>query len=467
MPSLIPSLTSEDLQRIHTATLEVLQEEGVLFQNPEAVSLFKEQGFKTGGSRVFIDEKALDAALKTVPNQFDVKAMNPDRSITVDTRSTCFAPGCGAPCIADRNGVRRKATLSDYETFCRLIQTSDVIDLSGFLLVDICDKPADSAHLNMLLANISLCDKPFMGFPGTCKGTDDSIAMARIVWGDPLPPVMMVLVNGMAPLQFSHEMIHAMMAFAGVGQPLIITGGGIMGATAPVRLPGLLVTQNALVLSGIVLTQLVNPGTPVVYGATGATMNMATGAYLTARPEFNLAAGLGAQVAKFYDIPCRGGGAVTDSHLPDIQAGMESALTLAATVESGINVILLSFGMLGSLMAMGFEKFIIDEALCSTLRFMGKPVEISEESIDLTSILAVGAEGNYITHPQTHRHCRSGFFQSDLIRPMDYDAWRRMGSQRLDERAEALLKRRLEAYAPPDMDPTLKKALERYVKTHQ
>ena len=467
MAGLIPSLTNADLNRIHTATLEVLTREGVVFRNPGAIALFKQHGFTINGSRVLMDETQVTSALSNVPEQFSLTARNPDRSLQITPRSSCFVPGCGAPWISDTNGVRRKGTLADHDRFCRLVHTSDVIDANGFLVVDISDRPAESVHLYMLDSHLRLCDKPFMGFPGTRRAARDTLAMARLVWGDPLPPVMMVLVNGMAPMQFCDEMTHAVMAFAEAGQPLIITGGGIMGATAPIQLPGLLVVQNAAILAAVVLAQLVRPGAAVVYGATGTTMDMRTGAYQTARPEFSLAAGLGAQVARFYRIPCRGGGAVSDAHLPDIQAGMESALTLAASVDAGINVILLACGMLGSLMTMSFEKFIIDEALCSMVHHMTRPVEITEESIDLASILEVGAAGNYITHSQTLRRCRTAFYPSDLIRSKEYDAWRKSGSPGLTDAAADLLTQRLARFEPPDMDAQTRKALDRYIDTHQ
>jgi trimethylamine--corrinoid protein Co-methyltransferase len=467
MARLIPALKTGDLNLIHTATLQVLRKEGVVFRNPEAIALFKKHGFTINGSRVLMDETQVTSALKTVPDQFSLTARNPDKSLQIGTRSTCFVPGCGAPWISDTTGVRRKGTLADYDRFCQLVQTSDVIDANGFLLVDISDRPVGSAHLHMLYSHLHLCGKPFMGFPGTRRATRDTLAMARLVWGDPLPPVMMMLVNGMAPMQFCDEMTHAVMAFAAAGQPLIITGGGIMGATAPIQLPGLLVVQNAAILAAVTLSQLVRPGAAVVYGATGTTMDMRTGAYETARPEFSLAAGLGAQVAQFYGIPCRGGGAVSDAHIPDIQAGMESALTLSASIDSGINIILLACGMLGSLMTMSFEKFIIDEALCGMVRHMTTPVEISEETIDLASILEVGAAGNYITHSQTLRRCRTAFYPSDLIRSKEYDAWRKSGSPGLTDAAANLLTQRLERFEPPDMDEYTRKALKEYIDTHQ
>jgi trimethylamine--corrinoid protein Co-methyltransferase len=201
----------------------------------------------------------------------------------------------------------------------------------------------------------------------------------------------------------------------------------------------------------------------VVYGATGTSMDMRSGAYLTAQPEFSMAAGLGAQVARFYDIPCRGGGAVTDSHLPDIQAGMESALTLAAAIDSGINVILLACGMLGTLMAMSFEKFITDETLCSLLKFMTKAITISDETIDLKSIFEVGAGGAYITHPQTFLHCRTAFYQSALINSTEYNDWCRMGRRRMEDAAAVTLSERFDLYKHPEMDSGVKKALERYI----
>lgn len=462
MNGLIQSLTPAELDRLHTATMAVLKQTGVVFHDPDAVAIFRRHGIRTDGRTVFLDEKAVLAALDTVPERFTLEAFDPDRRVTVGTDTLAFAPGYGAPFVADARGRRRKAVFADYLDFCKLVHTSETIDVTGYMMVDPADLPPAAGHLDLLLANMTLSDKPYMGATVSREAARDAVNMARVGWGDVPPPVMLGLINSLAPLQYAGEMAAALVELARAGQAVIVTGGGMLGATAPIRVAGQLVQQNAQVLAGATLVQLVNPGTPFVYGVAGGPLDMRSGLSPAASPESARVLAGGAQMARYYQIPSRGGGSVCDAHRLDIQAGAEAALMLGATLNAGINYVLLACGMLGSYMAMNTAKFVIDEALCEWLRRLREPQPITDETIDLAAIFEAGAEGEFLTHPSTCALCRTALHRSEILRPWDHPLWQAAGGEGVERQAAAACDKRLAAYRPPAIDPALKRDLERY-----
>ena len=330
-----------------------------------------------------------------------------------------MGPGYGAPFVATETGEEKEATLVDYKNFCKLVQTSKYLDINGFMMVEPSYIPPETAHLDMLFSNITLSDKVFMGSPGSRQAALDTIEMAKIVLGKHREARMISLINSLSPLQFSQDMTAALIEFARVGQPVIIHGGAMMGSTGPITLAGTQSLQNAMILAGICLTQLITPGSPVIYGIGGTPLDMKTGGYIIGSPELVQSVAVGAVLAQHYNIPTRGGGAFTDAHLPDMQAGMESAMVLSAAGISGISLSLHACGILGSYMAMSYEKFIADEELCGMVKKLLKPIGFSNEEIGLDIIKKVGIEGQYLTELQTLKRCRSKFFMPDVLNKMN------------------------------------------------
>jgi trimethylamine--corrinoid protein Co-methyltransferase len=236
------------------------------------------------------------------------------------------------------------------------------------------------------------------------------------------------------------------------------------GGSGPVTLDGVLALQNAEILAGITLAQLVRPGVPVVYGSTSSAMDMKTGALSIGAPELSKNIHLTAQMARFYNLPSRSGGSLTDALAVDAQAGAESALALSTAARSGINFILHSCGILGSYIAMSFEKFLIDEEVCGMVRNMLKPLALTDESIDINVIKEVGIGGQYLTHPKTFQLCRTEFFMPTLMSRKNPDAWMKAGKKRIDELAEDKVAQRLASYERPEIDPGIEKKLTEYVE---
>ena len=452
------------LDQIHNSSLKLLKEIGIRFPNKEALEIFKRYGFKIDGEMVFFQQQNIEKALKTVPEKFKLHARNKNNSFVIGDDSYRMAPGYGPPFIIENSGEMRHAVLDDTKKFCKLVQTSKALDFNSSIVAQPNDVPAQTAHLDMILSTMLFTDKPLMGSTSSKTCAEESLEMARIIWGNTDKPVMLSLVDSLSPLQYAQEMVDALLVYARAKQPLIIHSSCSMGSSGPITIAGSLVISNACTLAGICLTQLINPGTPVVYGLGGSPTDMKTGGYVNASPEDAKHTAIVTALGRYYNIPCRSQGALTESFSLDYQAGMESSMLLTTAALSGVHVSLHACGTYGSMLAMSFEKFIADEDLCCAIKTLMKPIEFSKDAFAMDMIKKLGTSSNYLIEPHTAKRCRSEFFIPDLNIRTIHSKWLEMEPRQMDLRASKLLGKRLSAYEKPDIDSSVEKDLIKYVE---
>lgn len=458
------NIDKASLDTIHAHSLELLHDTGIRFPSEKALALFKKHGFKVEGSMVHFEEKDIRSALATVPAAFTIEARNPFRNIRIGETHYVMAPGYGPPFIIEPSGNKRNATLADVETFCKLVQTSKYIDFNSAIVVQPNDVPTETAYLDLLLATLTLTDKPIMGSSASEVAAQDSLKLAQMIWEKLDRPVMISLIDSLSPLQYAPESVEALMVFAAAGQPLIIHSACTLGSTGPITVAGSLVISNATTLAGVCLAQLIHPGTPLVYGLGGSPMDMRTGGYVNATPEDAKHVAIVTALGQYYNMPCRSHGSLTDSFCLDYQAGMESAVMLTVAALSGVHVSLHACGTFGSMLAMSFEKFIADEDLCGAVKKLITPVEFTREAFAVDLIKQLGTSGNYLMEDHTVNRCRDEFFIPDLIDRSNHDNWLALEPRDITARAGHLLTARLAVYEKPQMDPKLEQKLVRYVE---
>ncbi len=459
----IMNLDNAALDKIHSGSLEILKDVGIRFPSEKALALFKKHGLKVDGSVVRFEAQDISSALETVPLEFIIEARNPCRNIQIGGTDYVMAPGYGPPFIIEPSGQKRNATLADVHQFCKLVQTSKYLDFNSSIVVQPDDVPTATAHLDLLLATLTLTDKPMMGSTASEVAAHDSLKMAEIIWGKLNRPVMLSLIDSLSPLQYATESVDALMVYSEAGQPVIIHSACSLGSTGPITIAGSLVISNATTLAGICLSQLINPATPLVYGLGGSPTDMRKGTYVNASPEDAKHVAISSAMGRYYNMPCRGQGALTESFCLDYQAGMESAVMLTAAALSGVHVGLHNCGTYGSMLAMSYEKFIADEDLCGALKQLMQPVELTDDAFALDLIKELGTSGNYLMQPHTLKRCRDEFFIPDLgIRTL-HNNWLELDPRDITARARHLLENRLEEYEKPQIDPALGKELARYV----
>lgn len=455
----ILNLDRQAMDTIHTYSLELLQETGIRFPSVDALGVFKKHGFRVDNQMVFFTEDQIGNALATIPPVFSIKARNPGRDIIIGGDHHMMAPGYGPPFIIDSTGEKRNALLEDVHNFCKLVQTSRWLDFNSSIIVQPNDVPTETAHLDILAATLTLTDKPIMGSTSSKAAAEDSLRLSEIVWGRIDEPVMISLVDSLSPLQYASESVESLMVFAEARQPVIVHSACTLGSTGPITMAGSLVVSNATTLAGICLAQLVRPGTPLVYGLGGTPMEMRTGGYINASPEDAKHTAIAGALGCYYNMPSRSQGALTESFCLDYQAGMESAMMLTAAAVSGANVTLHACGTYGSMLAMSYEKFLADEDLIGAVKKLVSPIEFTEEAFAMDVIKRLGTSGSYLMEDQTALRCRSEFFTPELGIRATHSHWMDMTPRDITARAANRLRRRLEEYEKPNMDPQVEKDL--------
>jgi trimethylamine--corrinoid protein Co-methyltransferase len=254
------------------------------------------------------------------------------------------------------------------------------------------------------------------------------------------------------------------MEYAAAGQPPLITSLAIAGATGPVTLAGNLALQNAEVLAGIVLAQLVREGTPVIFGGASSNTEMRNGTLSIGSPEMAMNAAATAQIARYYKIPARCGGAVCDAKAPDGQAGYESMMNLLMAKVSGANFVLHSAGIMESFNCMSYEKFMMDDEICGMVKRIHSGIEVDPDTLALDVIKAVGPGGHFLDKDHTYDHFRTEFYQPRLSNRDDFVTWRAIGAPQSMEAAHKKVKDILETYEAPELPADVDKDLQAFME---
>jgi trimethylamine--corrinoid protein Co-methyltransferase len=464
MNRIVNDLNQENQEKIHHMSLRILSEVGIRFHHPEALEIFNQHGAKIDGSVVFLSEKDVEKGLATVPEQFEVLARNPENNIIVGGDHHVLGPGYGAPFVVESDGRQRNATMDDYQKFCKLAHTSESMDFLGSIMVQPAELDATTCHLDMLMGNITLSDKVSMGSTASEQAALDSLALGKILFGNLDRPVMIGLINSLAPLQYAEEMVIALIQYARAGQPVIVHGGVMMGSTGPITEAGTQAMQNAMNLAGICLAQFTKPGAPVIYGASGTPLDMKTGGYATGSPEMARCTAAHAIMGRYYRIPTRGGGAFNDALVADYQCGSESTLVLTAAAASGINLSLHSCGIMGAYIGMSYEKFILDEEMCGIVKKLIQPANYDDEEFAMDLIKEIGIGGQYLSSMHTLKRCRTAFYPNQVFNKVPWDKWNAQGGKWAHKKAGEMVAQRLESYEKPDMASGILADLERYIQ---
>lgn len=459
-------LIQKDIERIHQASMKVLAKVGVEFPSEEALSLFERHGVKTDGSRVYLTEEQVWHALESVPAQFPLHARNPERSVIVGDGSPVFVPGYGAPFLVDVEGNKRTPTLADYRALVKLADALPNQDMSGHLLAEPGDVLPEIAPLHMLSAHMLHSDKPFIGSVDSELGVRHTLEMIDILFGDALGERAVTLgtISSLTPLGYSPDMIHAIFRYAEKNQALLLANLAMAGSTAPITLAGLLAMQNAELLAGIALTQLVNPGTPVIYGTTSTNIDMRSGALAIGSPEQAQVTAAHTQLVRFYGLPSRASGALTDANYPNAQASLESMMSLLTAVNSGADFVLHAGGILSSYLAFSFEKFVLDDEICGRVRRFHQPLVVDDDTLAYDTIANVGPGNHFLGEDHTLERCRTAFWTPVVSDRLDLDDWIRSGRPDVILKARERWQQLVADHQDPPLDAATASQLKAYVE---
>jgi trimethylamine---corrinoid protein Co-methyltransferase len=443
----------------------IVSELGIEFMLPEAVEYFRKAGQTVEGDNlVKLDPEFVLEQVAKAPAEFDLQARNPEKTVHIGGDSMVFSGVYGPPFVRD-GAVRRDATMDDFERFVKLAQSFPELDSAGGTIVEPNDAPLDSRHLDMVYALLTLSDKPHMGSVISAENARDTVAMSRIALGDSIDttPATISLINCNSPLRWDDRMLGAMLEYNRANQAVITTPFLLMGAMSPVTVPAALVQQIAEALSGIALTQLVNPGCPVVFGSFLSNTDMKSGSPSFGTPESAIGLLCTGQIARHFGLPFRTGGGLTSSQTADAQSAYEALMTMLPTFLAGTNFVMHSAGWLEGGLVSSYEKFIVDVEILRMLKHEFTPLEIDEASLAFGAHEEVGQGGHFLGAMHTLEHFRTCFYRPLLSSTDNFERWSRNGGADAAARAGEITRETIEAYEPPPIDEAVREELAEYV----
>src|SRR5688500_6446562 len=376
-------LSEEGLQIVEANADTILQEVGIEFRDePEAIELWKQAGADVKGTRIRFPRGLCRSIIqKSAPREYVQYARNPERNVTIGGNNTVFAPVYGPPFIRNLDDGRRYATIEDFRNFVKLAYMSPAIHHSGGTVCEPVDLPVNKRHLDMVYSHIKYSDKPFMGSVTAPERAEDTVAMAKIVFGDDYVEnntVLTSLINANSPMVFDDTMLGALKVYARHNQACIVTPFILSGAMSPVTVAGTLAQVLAEVLAGAALTQLCRPGAPVIFGTFASSISMQSGAPTFGTPEPSLVLYGPGQLARRLRLPFRSGGSLCAAKVCDAQAAYESAQTLVPTLLAGANFVLHGAGWLEGGLVSSYEKFVLDCDQLAMMQRFAEGVDLSE-----------------------------------------------------------------------------------------
>lgn len=460
-------LTEEALEIIEANAETILEEIGVNFvNNPYALGLWKEAGADVQGERVRIPRGLARQLCQTAPAQFTQHARNPARNVVIGGNNLVLAPVYGPPFVHDMKGGRRYATMEDFNNFVKLGYMSKWLHHSGGTVCEPTDVPVNKRHLDMLMAHMTLSDKPFMGSVTEPSRAQDSVDMCEVLFGKDFVQkntVMTSLININSPLTFDDVMMGSLEVYARNNQASIISPFIVGGAMAPVSVAGTLTQVMAEVLAGIAYSQLVRKGAPVIFGAFVTSIDMNSGAPTFGTPEAaQITYGAG-QLARRMGLPYRSSGSFNGSKLPDAQAGYETANSLNMGLLSGVNFMLHACGWMEGGLVSSYEKFVMDADQLGTLHKMAAGIAIDDNAQAMDAIREVGPGGHYLGCAHTQANFKEAFWRSDVLDYKPYETWSDEGARDTMALASARVSKLLGDYQKPEMAPETEEALRAYV----
>lgn len=460
-------LNDEALEIIETNAETVLEEIGVNFiDNPAALQRWRDAGADVTGERVRIPRGLARELIKTAPSRYTQHARNPERSVEIGGKTLVLAPVYGPPFVRDMEGGRRYATMADFENFVKLGYMSKWLHHSGGTVCEPTDIPVNKRHLDMLLAHMTLSDKPFMGSVTEPSRAQDSVDMASILFGADFVQqntVMTSLININSPMTFDDVMMGAMEVYAKNNQACIVSPFIVGGAMAPVTVAGTLTQVMAECLAGVAYNQLCRPGAPVIMGAFVTSIDMNSGAPTFGTPEAaHITYGAG-QLARRLGLPYRSAGSFTGSKLPDAQAAYETSNSLNMGLLAGVNFMLHACGWLEGGLVSSFEKFVMDADQLGALHHLAQGIYMDENGQGMDAIREVGPGGHYLGCAHTQANFKSAFWRTNVLDYKPYEQWAEEGERDTMTLANAKMKKMLDDYQRPPLDPETEAALRAFV----
>jgi trimethylamine--corrinoid protein Co-methyltransferase len=465
-------LEASEKDAIHQASLDILENAGTTFLTPRAQETFAQAGatVNTKTGNIKIPPSLVKETLQKCPNEFRLYGRNPKHNLLLGGRNQYMTCGGEYPYILDlESGARRPAVFGDLASIIKVTDALENISVGGSYMIAPSDLPEEYRHVERGALHYKHTTKTthwdtegYVGDSGELGSTHNLELAAVIAGGIEVlrkKPVGTASICPSSPLIYDVGLTDDAINFAKHGVPILIEPMDNTGATSPNTLAGSLVQTNATVLAGIALIQLVNPGNPVVYGSIPINLELRTGIPAAGCPETAIRCAGGAQMAKYYGVPSAMSGGVTDSKLPDIQAGFESALAMLTTVLAGANWTRVVAGALEYHFTASYEMLVIHDEMFGMALRIARGMKINEDTMATSLIKTIAPlGGHYMAEKHTLDHIASERYLPTISDKHTRGDWEKAGSKDLAQVARERVKQILGTHEP---DPPLPKDIEK------
>jgi trimethylamine---corrinoid protein Co-methyltransferase len=434
-------LTQEQVERVHEASLEILEEVGLLVRHGPARDLFRAHGCDVDSetNRVKFPRAIVEKFRKVYPPKFTFGGRDPKYDKTIPDDSPVIVTGSSAPDILDPvTGVERRAVSADIVMIAHLIQELPAYDMfSVSVLAD--DAPDDQFTLARLYPALKYCMKPIRISSKDLPDAKEILQLAYLVAGSEEayrehPFITHHYCPVVSPLTMDHLSTEAVMYFSEQGLPVYPTIVPNAGLTSPMSLAGTLAQGNAEFLAAATLMQMVREGTPLIYATLPTVADMRTGAYASGGIECGMLHMAHAQMAHFYNVPCGGYIGLTNSKVNDAQSGYETGLSTMAGVLAGMDMMNMG-GLIEALKTFDFAKAVIDDEIAQMLKRMKRGLEFSEENLAVDIIKKIGPGGSFIVEPHTMKRMKTAGLLTKLSNRDSRTQWEKKGAHDIHDQA--------------------------------
>lgn len=461
-------IAKEDIELIHENTIRILENVGVKFEHGEALEIFRKHGIRVEGDVVYMGEKDVRTALSTVPETFTLYSGR--GTVEVGDGSMVRLP-VGCPAFIEDHGNIRKILNKDIIDLFKLIDTSPLLNCNHVNFFTESEGFSDDVKRYSYLALLmKYSNKPFpFAIPDTSaeKGSlreamADGIRLMKRFEGVEDKCLASVGINPLSPLCYDHAPIERIIGTCDENQGIWLASCVMPVLTAPPSVASILTMVNAEILAGFVFTQLLKPGTPMIYANVSGSTDLRTIQLSMGNPEAALMIYGTAALADYYRVPFRAGGAISDAKDLDFQAGMESMMMAEATVEAKPDMILHSTGCLGTYNIVSFEKMLMDEEIFAYAERIHRGIDVTEKKICFKDIEKTGPRGNFLSG-RTPKMYREEFYLTQYLNKADANDWQNKGRVGLKENAGQKVQERIEAYQAPEITKEQEELLKPYL----
>ncbi|KXH73748.1 MAG: hypothetical protein AM326_10400 [Candidatus Thorarchaeota archaeon SMTZ-45] len=465
-------LSKNNLKSIHEATLEILETIGIQVKNETTKSILVDNGCTLDSDQVKIPTSLVKESIKKAPSYFDIYTRDGDKSHIIGSENVIFNPGSTAVYFKDRKTREiRKGTLKDCIELVQLVNSLDHINAQSTALVpsDVSEQLSCLYRLYIILKHSAKPiitgafrkdDVPNMKLllEAVVGNTDELASHPRAIF-DCCPT---------SPLTWDDVGSQHLMDCSATGIPVTIVPAPLMGATSPITIQGTLIQSNAEVLGGVVISQLVNPGTPMIYGGAPGSFDMKYATPRFGSMEAIIAACASSEIGRYYRLPTQSYLGTSEAKIEDSQSGFESGIGLVLGALTGINLIS-GPGMLAQLNCQSLEKLVIDNELCGSAYRFSRGVEFDDIDLIIELIVKMGFTGDYLRQKHTSKKLRSEHYMpSEILCRLTTESWLKGGAKSTFDRAHEKVNSILQNHTPdyPAQIDVLEKTFEQIKKKY-